>query len=161
NEYGLAPEALIFDTLTFTLATGDPEMAGSAIETMEGIRRIKSELPGVLASLGVSNVSFGLSPAARAALNSVFLYHCVKAGLDMALVHPQDITPYAELQSDVRGLCDDLIFNRAPDALTKFIQHFEAVTTSVAKVEDPTKDMSAEQKIHWMVLHRKKDGIEA
>jgi 5-methyltetrahydrofolate--homocysteine methyltransferase len=161
DEYGLAPDALIYDTLTFTLATGDTEMAGSAIETMEGIRRIKAALPGVLASLGVSNVSFGLSPGARAALNSVFLYHCVRAGLDMALVHPQDITPYAELDPVVRALCDDLIFNRASDALTKFIQHFEAVTTSVAKTEDPTKDMSPQQKIHWMILHRKKDGIEA
>ena len=94
NEYGLSPDALIFDTLTFTLATGADDMAGSAIETMEGIRQIKAALPGVLTSLGVSNVSFGLNAAARAAINSVFLYHCVQAGLDMALVHPKDITPY-------------------------------------------------------------------
>lgn len=160
NEYGLAPAALIFDTLTFTLATGDPEMANSAVETMEGIRLIKRELPGVLASLGVSNVSFGLAPAARAALNSVFLYHCVEHGLDMALVHPQDITPYAELEPDVRQLCDDLIFNCTPDALAKFIAHFENVKTTEKEVADPTKDMSAEQKLHWMILHRKRDGIE-
>ena len=162
DEYGLPPDALIFDTLTFTLATGDPEMAGSAIETIEGIRKIKAELPGVLLSLGVSNVSFGLSPAARAALNSVFLYHCVQAGLDMALVHPKDITPYAEIDETVRSMCDDLIFNRTPDALTKFIQRFENVGTVDAgkTVEDPTAGMTPEQKIHWMILHRKKDGIE-
>jgi 5-methyltetrahydrofolate--homocysteine methyltransferase len=161
NEYGMEPESLIFDTLTFTLATGDPEMASSAIETMDGIRQIKAALRGVLASLGVSNVSFGLAPAARAALNSVFLHHCVEAGLDMALVHPQDITPYAELDPQVRALCDDLIYNRATDALTKFIAHFDVATTAVvSKTEDPTKDMSPEQKIHWMILHRKKDGIE-
>ncbi|HLF27583.1 MAG TPA: methionine synthase [Anaerolineae bacterium] len=162
NEYGLAPDALIFDALTFTLATGDAEMAGSAIETIEGIRKIKAGLPGVLASLGVSNVSFGLSAAARAALNSAFLYHCVQAGLDLALVHPKDITPYAEIDSEVRALCDDLIFNRAPDALTKFIQHFDVVATAVANkpAEDPTEGMAPEQKIHWMILHRKKDGLE-
>ncbi|HJW82983.1 MAG TPA: homocysteine S-methyltransferase family protein, partial [Anaerolineae bacterium] len=116
-EYGLPADALIFDALTFTLATGDPDMANSAIETMDGIRRIKAGLPGVLCSLGVSNLSFGLNPAARAALNSVFLYHCVQAGLDMALVHPKDITPYAEIDASVRAMCDDLILNRAPDAL--------------------------------------------
>ncbi len=160
NEYALSPDSLIFDTLTFTLATGDAEMANSAIETMEGIRQIKAELPGALASLGVSNVSFGLAPAARAALNSVFLYHCVQAGLDMALVHPKDITPYAELDPPVRQLCDDLIYNRAPDALTQFIAHFENVKATSDKAEDPTKDMTPEQKIHWMILHRKKDGIE-
>ncbi len=163
DEYGLPADALIFDTLTFTLATGDPEMAGSAIETIEGIRKIKAALPGVLASLGVSNVSFGLSPAARAALNSVFLYYCVQAGLDLALVHPKDITPYAEIDEMVRTLCDDLIFNRAPDALAKFIQHFDVATTSVVAgkaSEDPTEGMTPEQKIHWMILHRKKEGIE-
>ena len=80
DEYGLPPGALIFDDLTFTLATGDPEFATSAIETIEGIRLIKRELPGVLTSLGVSNVSFGLKPAARAALNSVFLITALRPG---------------------------------------------------------------------------------
>src|SRR5207249_4598949 len=96
GEYGLPPERLVFDDLTFTLATGDAEFAESAVETIEGIRLIKRELPGVLTSLGVSNVSFGLGREARAVLNSVFLYHCVQAGLDMAIVNPADITPYAE-----------------------------------------------------------------
>ena len=162
NDYGLSPDALIYDTLTFTLATGDAEMAGSAIETMEGIRRIKAELPGVLTSLGVSNVSFGLGPAARAAVNSVFLHHCVQAGLDLALVHPKDITPYPEIEPEVRALCDDLIFNRTPDALPRLIAYFDAAATSVASkvVEDPTAGFSVEQKIHWMIVHRKKEGVE-
>ncbi len=161
NEYGLSPDSLIYDTLTFTLATGAADMADSAIETMEGIRQIKAALPGVLTSLGVSNVSFGLNPAARAAINSVFLHHCVQAGLDMALVHPKDITPYAEIDPNVRGLCDDLILNRTPDALTKLIAHFENVKVDASKpVEDPTEGFSVEQKIHWMIVHRKKEGIE-
>ena len=140
NEYGLAPHDLIFDDLTFTLATGDPEMAGSAIETIEGIRRIKAALPGVLTSLGVSNVSFGLSQPARAVLNSVFLYHCVEAGLDMAIVNPTHITPYAEIPDEQRALADALIFNQHPDALARFIQYFEEHEVGPAESEkaDPT-----------------------
>ncbi|HTP08379.1 MAG TPA: methionine synthase [Anaerolineae bacterium] len=161
NEYGLSPDRLIFDTLTFTLATGADDMAGSALETMEGIRQIKAELPGVLTSLGVSNVSFGLNAAARAAINSVFLHHCVQAGLDLAMVHPKDITPYPEIDPQVRELCDDLILNRSADALPKLIAHFENVKADTSKVvEDPTEGFSVEQKIHWMIVHRKKDGIE-
>ncbi len=161
NEYGLLPDSLIFDTLTFTLATGADDMAGSAIETMAGIRRIKAALPGVLTSLGVSNVSFGLNAAARAAINSVFLHHCVQAGLDLALVHPKDITPYAEIDATVRELCDDLILNRTPEALPRLIAHFENVKADTSKVvEDPTAGLTVEQKIHWMIVHRKKDGIE-
>ncbi|MEA3440814.1 MAG: homocysteine S-methyltransferase family protein, partial [Chloroflexota bacterium] len=92
NQHGLQPEALVFDTLTFTLATGEPEYVNSAVETIEGIRRIKAELPGVMTSLGVSNVSFGLSRNARPVMNSIMLYHSVQAGLDMAIVNPAQIT---------------------------------------------------------------------
>ncbi|HUY11745.1 MAG TPA: homocysteine S-methyltransferase family protein, partial [Candidatus Dormibacteraeota bacterium] len=162
GEYGLSPGALIFDDLTFTLATGDAEYIDSAKETIEGIRAIKAALPGVLTSLGVSNVSFGLKPAARAALNSVFLHHCVEAGLDLALVHPKEITPYSELDADAREACDDLVFNRRPDALARFIERYESVTiqsASDAAAEDA--DAPAEQRIHNAVLRRKKEGIEA
>ena len=119
DEYGLSPQDLVFDALTFTLATGDQEFSNSAIETIEGIRRIKAELPGVLTSLGVSNVSFGLSPQARPVLNSVMLYHCVRAGLDMAIVNPAHIKPYAEIPPEERELVEDLIFNRPDDALPR------------------------------------------
>ncbi len=88
KDHGLQAGDLVFDDLTFTLATGDPEFSQSAIETLEGIRKIKAELPGVLTSLGVSNISFGLKPAARAVINSTMLYHSVQAGLDMAIVNP-------------------------------------------------------------------------
>src|SRR4051795_9789237 len=84
DEHGLDRELLIFDALTFTLTTGDDEWKPSAVETIDGIRRIKAEIPGVKTSLGVSNVSFGVSPRPRAVLNSVFLHHCVEAGLDLA-----------------------------------------------------------------------------
>src|SRR5262245_10930613 len=107
DEHGLDPESLIFDALTFTLTTGDDEWKPSAIETIEGIKRIKAELPGVKTSLGVSNVSFGVSPTARAVLNSVFLHHCVEAGLDLAMVNPNHITPYAEIPENERELTDE------------------------------------------------------
>ena len=166
GEYGLAPGALIFDALTFTLATGEAEFASSATDTIEGIRLIKRELPGVLTSLGISNVSFGLKPAARGALNSVFLHHCVAAGLDCALVHAKEIVPYFEVDATVRELCDDLVFNKRPDALTRLIEHFE--TAGIAGAGAAASDLDAlqedvpiEERIHQAILRRRKDGIEA
>ncbi|MEO6778937.1 MAG: methionine synthase [Gemmatimonadaceae bacterium] len=164
GEYGLAPGDILYDALTFTLATGDAEWIDSAAETIEGIRLIKRELPGVGTILGVSNVSFGLGLDARSVLNSVFLHHCVEAGLDAAIVNPAHIRPYAEISAGERQLADDLVFNRRPDALQKFIEYFSASTDSgesaqTAK-EDPTAAMQPDEKIHWMVLHRKKEGIE-
>jgi 5-methyltetrahydrofolate--homocysteine methyltransferase len=164
DEYGLPPGALIFDDLTFTLATGDAEYIDSAVETIEGIRLIKRELPGVLTSLGVSNVSFGLKPAARHVLNSVMLHHCVEAGLDMAIVNAAEITPYAEIDAAERELCDDLVLNRRPDALQRVIEHFESKTVSpngAAVQVDDDADTPVAQRIHNAILRRRKDGIEA
>jgi 5-methyltetrahydrofolate--homocysteine methyltransferase len=164
GEYGLSPEDIIYDALTFTLATGDAEWIDSGHETIEGIRLIKRELPGVSTILGVSNVSFGLTLEARSVLNSVFLHHCVEAGLDAAIVNPAHIRPYAEISQEERTLADDLVFNKRPDALQKFIEYFANIGVSasgaVVEKEDPTEGMTPEQKIHWMILHRKKEGIE-
>ena len=162
GEHGMDPQLLIFDALTFTLTTGDDEWKPSAVETIEGIRLIKAELPGVLTSLGVSNVSFGIGLAARAVLNSVFLHHCVEAGLDLAMVNPNHITPYGEIDAEERGLADDLVFNRRDDALERFIAHFEekAAHGDEAEAADPTADMEPEDALHWHILRRKKDGVE-
>jgi len=161
NEYGLRPGALVFDALTFTLATGDPEFANSAIETLQGIRSIKAELPGVLCSLGVSNLSFGLSPKARPVLNSVMLYHAVQAGLDAAIIKPAQVTPYADISSEERQLAEDLIFNRRPDALALYIQHFESASSSAEPAAtDPTDGMTPQARLHWRILHRHKEGVE-
>jgi len=161
DEHGLDPELLIFDCLTFTLTTGDDEWKPSAIETIEGIRRVKAEVPGVKTSLGVSNVSFGVSPGARAVLNSVFLHHCVEAGLDLAMVNPNHITPYGEIVIEERELADDLVFNRREDALERFIAHFESKgSESDEEAGDPTADMEPEEALHWRILRRKKDGVE-
>ena len=163
TEHGLRPDALVFDALTFTLATGDQEFANSAIETMEGIRLIKKNLPGVVASLGVSNLSFGLAPQARPVLNSVMLYHCIQAGLDMAIINPAQVTPYADIPAVEKELSENLIFNRRPDALQLFIEHFEHVSPESADnlSVDPTGGMTAEERLHWRILHRHKEGVEA
>ncbi|MBN2677982.1 MAG: methionine synthase [Anaerolineaceae bacterium] len=164
NEYGLQPGDLVFDPLTFTLATGDAEYLDSAKETLEGIRVIKQELPGVFTSLGVSNVSFGLKQAARAVINSVMLYHAVQAGLDMAIVNPAQVKPYSDIDKTERSLAEDLIFNRVPDALSKLIAHFEEIklaTTGKADLTHPPEGFSAEERLHWSIVHRFKDGIEA
>jgi 5-methyltetrahydrofolate--homocysteine methyltransferase len=161
EEHGLDPEVLIFDALTFTLTTGDDEWKPSAVETIEGIRRIKAEIPGVKTSLGVSNVSFGVGQPARAVLNSVFLHHCVEAGLDLAMVNPNHITPYAEISDEERELTDDLVFNRREDALERFIAHFESKGEEAAEeAGDPTEGMEPEEALHWHILRRKKDGVE-
>jgi 5-methyltetrahydrofolate--homocysteine methyltransferase len=162
DDHGLDSQLLIFDALTFTLTTGDDEWKPSAVETIEGIKAIKNELPGVLTSLGVSNVSFGVSPAARAVLNSVFLHHCVEAGLDLAMVNPNHITPYAEISEEERALADDLVFNTREDALERYIAHFETREESGedAAGADPTSDMEPEEALHWHILRRKKDGVE-
>src|SRR5437588_716769 len=161
EEHGLDPEALIFDSLTFTLTTGDEEWRPSAIETIKGIRRIKQEIPGVKTSLGVSNVSFGVGVPARSVLNSVFLHHCVEAGLDLAMVNPNHITPYAEIPETEREVADDLVFNRREDALERFIAHFESKgAEEEAEKEDPTANMEPEEALHFHILRRKKEGVE-
>jgi 5-methyltetrahydrofolate--homocysteine methyltransferase len=161
EEHGLDPELLIFDCLTFTLTTGDEEWRPSAVETIAGIRAIKEQIPSVKTSLGVSNVSFGVSPGARAVLNSVFLHHCVDAGLDLAMVNPNHITPYSEISDVERELADDLVFNRREDALERFIAHFESQgEQETQSAADPTEGMEPEQALHFHILRRRKDGVE-
>jgi len=161
GEHGLDPQALIFDALTFTLTTGEEEWRPSAVETIAGIRAIKAELPGCKTSLGVSNVSFGVSPGARAVLNSVFLHHCVAAGLDLAMVNPNHITPYGEIPDAERDLADDLVFDRREDALERFIAHFEDKgEESAPEAADPTAGMEPEQALHFHILRRRKEGVE-
>ena len=164
DQIGLNPPDLVYDALTFTLATGDVELNDSAVQTLEGIRQIKAALPGVLTSLGVSNVSFGLSAPARAVLNSVMLFHAVQAGLDMAIVNPAHIKPYGEIPADERALAEDLIFNQREDALTRLIAYFENVdetTQSEDRNRMDLSELSAEERLHWRILHRHKADVES
>src|SRR4029079_10778259 len=151
----------IFDDLTFTLTTGDEEWRPSAVETIEGIRLIKEALPGVKTSLGVSNGSCGIGLKARSVLNSVFLHHCVEAGLDLAMVNPNHITPYGEIGEEERALADDLVFNRREDALERFIDHFESMgPQEAAESANPTEGMEPEEALHFHILRRKREGVE-
>ncbi|MFV9504078.1 MAG: methionine synthase [Oscillochloridaceae bacterium umkhey_bin13] len=162
DEYGIPAEALIFDVLTFPITTGQEELRNAAVETIEGIRLVKQQIPGCFTTLGVSNLSFGVAPHARAALNSVFLYHAAAAGLDTAIINPTHITAYAQIPTEERELCEDLIFNRREDALARFIAHFEhTASVEINERADPTEGMHVDQRLHWKILNRKKEGVEA
>jgi 5-methyltetrahydrofolate--homocysteine methyltransferase len=114
EKYGLAPEDIIFDPLVFPCATGDENYIGGAAETMEGIRLIKRALPDVRTILGISNVSFGLPAGAREVVNSVFLYYCTKAGLDLAIVNTEKIERFASIPEQERRLAENLLFSHPP-----------------------------------------------
>ncbi len=114
ERYGIPSEDIIFDPLVFPCATGDENYIGGAVETMEGIRLIKQRLPEVRTILGISNVSFGLPPGAREVVNSVFLYYCTKAGLDLAIVNSERIERFASIPEKERELAENLLFNHIP-----------------------------------------------
>ena len=161
GEHALDPGHLIFDVLTFPVTTGQEELRDDARASIEAIRRIKSEIPGVLTNLGVSNVSFGIAPAARAVLNSVFLHHCVEAGLDMAIVNPAQVRPYAEIPDALRTLAEDLIYNTREDALPRFLVAFEGQTEQHAPQAEEDATQPVDERIHQRILLRKKEGIES
>jgi len=161
NQYGMSPDQLIFDTLVFPITTGQAQYRNAGKEVIDAIGRIKKELPGVYTILGVSNVSFGMKRAARYMLNSVFLHHAVEAGLDMAIVNPAHIKPYAEISPEHRKLMDDLIFNTDENALARVIEAFEDYEHQQESAADPTEGMTVFERLYWRILHRKKDGIEA
>lgn len=163
QDFQLRTEDLVFDPLTFTLATGEEIWRDSAIETLKGIEAIKKELPGVHTCLGVSNVSFGLSQPARKLINSVFLHHAVERGLDMAIVNPAHIRPYGEISDEERTLAEDLIFNRTPDALETLVTWFDTHSSNEAdgttKV-NPFEGMSVRERTYHRIVLRQKNGME-
>jgi len=162
REYGVEPSSLVFDPLTFTLATGGEEYRRSALETLEGLRRIKAETPGVFTCLGVSNVSFGLARPAREVVNSVFLFHAVKAGLDLAIVNPKDLRPYPQIPEEERRLAEDLLLDARADALARLIDHFAGKQAGPAeRPEELYAGKGTEERIHLQILHRRAEGIEA
>src|SRR6202034_3424216 len=114
DKFGIHAENIIFDPLVFPCATGDENYIGGAVETIEGIRLVKQRIPHVRTVLGISNVSFGLPPGAREVVNSVFLYHCTKAGLDLAIVNAERIERFGSIPEAERKLAEDLLFNTPP-----------------------------------------------
>ena len=165
KKYGLKPWQYIFDVLTFTLATGEQEYANSAVETLRGISLVKKEIPGCFTTLGLSNVSFGLPPNARKIINSVFLHHALKAGLDTVIINAKDIIPIGEIKDEQIKLAEDLIFNRHPNALSDLIYYFEnknvTVTKNEQKPEEIDKNWSFDKRCYHRIVNRIKDGIEA
>ncbi len=161
DRYGLSASDLIFDALTFPLSTGDDDLRRDALHTLEAIRRIKTEIPGAFTTLGVSNVSFGLKPSARHALNSVFLHECVQAGLDSAIVHAGKIVPLARMPEEHKAVCLDLIYDRRRDGydpLTELLGIFEDVSTTASVREDRT-DWTIEQLLKQRIIDGDREGL--
>lgn len=162
SDCGLSPQDLLFDCLTFTVGSGDPKLNDAAIQTLEAIRRLKSELPGCLAVLGLSNISFGLKPAARQVLNSVFLHEAVAAGLDAAIVDAAKIVPLASIAADERELSLDLLYNRQrgeESPLMLFIKHF-AGREQQAEAAPEEQDSGPEEQLFRKVMQGDKEGLD-
>ncbi|RUS46822.1 methionine synthase [Cohnella sp. AR92] len=156
NKYGLKSEDLIFDALVFPVGTGDEQYIGSAKETIEGIRLIKQALPKCQQILGVSNISFGLPPAGREVLNSVFLYECTKAGLDYAIVNTEKLERYASIPEHEKKLAEELLYNTNDETLAAFVAAFRD-----KKVEKKVKaeNLTLEQRLANYVVEGSKDGL--
>ena len=163
KNYGLKIEQFIFDVLTFTLATGEDEFLDAGKNTLDGIKLVKEKFPDCFTTLGLSNISFGLMPYARKVLNSVFLYHAVKIGLDSAIVNAKEIIPYGEIDIKEKKLAEDLIFNTHSDALSDLISYFENVgtkSTTVSKKVDVDPKWPPGKRANFRIVNRLKDGIQ-
>ena len=186
GKYGMHPEDVIIDPLVFPCATGDANYIGGAVETIEAIRMVKAALPYVKTVLGISNVSFGLPAAAREVVNSVFLYHCTKAGLDLAIVNSEKLERFASLPEQERLLAEHLLFNTPPDnatdealraapadwreqtaeqriAINQF--HIAAVALHFreagARVKQRAEDLPLDQRLGNYIIEGTKDGLIA
>jgi 5-methyltetrahydrofolate--homocysteine methyltransferase len=169
DEYGIEPTDLVFDMLTFPLGSGQEDLRRDGIETIEAIRRVKTELPGASTILGVSNVSFGLKPALRHVINSVFLHECAEAGLDAAIVHAARIMPMHKIDDDVREMALDLVYDRRRvtdggnveyDPLQSLMAAFEDVDAVAVEREDRS-GWPVEERLKHRIIDGERDGLEA
>ena len=157
GKYGVAPEDIVFDPLVFPVGTGDENYIGSGVETIEGVRLIKEALPRCKTVLGVSNVSFGLPAAGRETLNSVFLYHCVQAGLDMAIVNTEKLERYPSIPEKDRRLAEDLIFWRGDDPIAAFAAHFRE--RKPAATAETRAALPLDERLARCVIEGTKEGL--
>ncbi|MBN1479691.1 methionine synthase [candidate division KSB1 bacterium] len=160
TQYGLRPQDLIYDTLTFTLGSGDETMKDAGRNTLEGIRQVKAVLPGVYTVLGISNISFGLAAYSREILNSVFLHEAIKAGLDAAIVNVKKIMPLHRIDQRDIDMCLDLIYNRGDNALFSFIQHFDANAGTAQEEETDDLSLPLDEKIKQRVINGNRSGLQ-
>lgn len=155
EKYGIPEEDIYFDPLVFPCATGDENYLGSAVETIEGIRMIKEKLPNTKSVLGISNISFGLPPAGREVLNSVFTYHCTQSGLDLALVNTELFKRYSSIPEEEIELCNNLLWNKGNDPVAAFAAHFRD-----KKVETvDKKSLPLLERLPQYILEGSKDGL--
>jgi len=163
-DHGFSPRDLLVDPLTFTLGSGDDTLRDSAVQTLEALGRIKSEIPGAYTSLGVSNVSFGLKPGLRRMVNSVFLHHAVVAGLDAAILNAGRVLPLTSIPGDLRDRIEDLVFNRAPsggDPLQELMDAFESRSGAALGGVGPTTDqgLPVVERLRSRVIRGDSDGL--
>jgi 5-methyltetrahydrofolate--homocysteine methyltransferase len=161
ERYGLSNSDLIFDALTFPIGTGDEDLRKDGMATLDAIRRIKTEIPGAYTTLGLSNVSFGLSPATRQVLNSVYLHEAREAGLDSAIVHASKILPLARIPEEQIQVCQDLIYDRRTadyDPLMKLLELFAGVS-SVAAVKEDRSGWTLEQILRQRIIDGDREGL--
>ncbi|MBF6170479.1 methionine synthase [Nocardia blacklockiae] len=166
GNWGLDESDIIIDTLTFTLGTGQEESRRDGVETIEGIRELKRRHPEVQTTLGLSNISFGLNPAARQVLNSVFMHECVQAGLDSAIVHASKILPIARIPEEQRQVALDLIYDRRDpdyDPLQKLMALFEGVSTASSKASraEELAALPLFERLERRIVDGEKAGMEA
>ena len=157
EKYGIPEEDLIFDPLVFPAGTGDENYVGSAAETIEGVRLIKEALPNTKTVLGISNVSFGLPPAGREVFNSVFLYHCVQAGLDMAIVNSEMMQRYTSIPEEERQLSEDLIWNRGEDPVAAFAAHFR--DKAPKSTTEERRNLPLDERLALAIIEGTKEGL--
>jgi len=164
HRYGLRPHDLLFDALTFTIGSGDESLRDAAVQTLEAIRRIKVELPGVFTVLGLSNISFGLRPQGRKVLNAVFLHEAVQAGLDVAIVDVAKVVPFAQIDEEQRELAMNLVYDRPQEnqktPLMAFIDYFENVTAADEADDGVDEGSVAEAQLTQKVVKGQADGLE-
>jgi 5-methyltetrahydrofolate--homocysteine methyltransferase len=161
EDFGLRPEDLLFDVLTFTICTGNEDDRRLGLETLEGIRQVRAELPGVGLLLGLSNISFGLNPAARHVLNSVYLHHATEAGLTAAILHSARIEPLHRIDAKAREVAEDLIFDRRRegyDPLQEFLRLFEGVDVKKRAARVVPADVF--ERLTWRIVEGEKPGLE-
>ncbi|HCA84379.1 MAG TPA: methionine synthase [Streptomyces sp.] len=165
TNWGMHESDLLIDCLTFTIATGQEESRKDGVATIEAIRELKRRHPEVQTTLGLSNISFGLNPAARMVLNSVFLDECVKAGLDSAIVHASKILPIARLDEQQREVALDLIYDRRRagyDPLQRFLELFEGVDAQSMKADKAQEllGLPLEERLRRRIIDGEKNGLE-
>ncbi|MFC4077570.1 methionine synthase [Salinithrix halophila] len=160
NKYGIPAEDIIFDPLVFPVGTGDQAYIGSAAETVEGIRRIKKELPACQTILGVSNVSFGLPLAGREVLNAVYLYHCTRAGLDYAIVNTEKLERYASIPDEERQQAEHFLFETTQENYDSVLADFAAFYRGKKSApKEPVADLPLEERLARYVVEGSKDGL--